>query len=1335
VTAVSREIQLRIATAGAAAVDGNVELTLGLSDLTEAPVVYGPTVRPIEGASEMRPYPVHVLDAEGALSAAFVDGGRWVMIGRLADLQYRDDGGSWVTYGTGRIAQVDEDGPGAFRIEIADESWKARRGGVFEVADTTLFWPARPTGGWRGWNPTGAAFNDLLIGRPIDGTVGGGAACLRLTALRLAQGKEITPAFVRFAENDLIDQPVASTNAAEAGNFKTLRVWYGGIDYPVISFSRSLPGIVGSPTNFSVDPLQALKEPEVRLFDPDSLPPEPPLPWVPPEYPVLDPEEYPPYSPAREVTIYVWIVADFDDLPLGGRAFISSRGAPPSPENPLHIGMATQSAYDVSHVNTWGTDEGGIHPATLTRRVWDALDLAYDDSSLTALEADTSLPRLWLRVTETPENVEEWMQAHVWGPLLLSPGRDLAGRRTLIDLRIDPDIDVEELPVITAANARAGSWSLVGSGAINSIEFRYLHTDRPPADNSGAGSAADVRADGFIVEERSAKRIQGDTIEAIGERVHIVSLLGALEPTAHAIRRSYRYLDAGVVFEEITPVLAQEILDLFQDGPVMGRIEVGRSVAEGLIEGDVVVLDHESLAIPNPATGARSGLRLVRVLTMDRHPAFGAIEYLDMGPKAVPLAAPTVSVVQDGEEIVVTVGSVPGGADAVIEAAYTDGGAPVGWPRRERITGGGVVRFGDAPGAGSAYVRARSVQLGRINSPWATDNVALAGQPRLQSFRVLVDAGGRVILSGIPNSFAQGVRFRWMTHLPSEGVQGEGDYFDGPRDFSAASVAAGGLILTVPGTKPDTTVPVIVESGHVITIEAEPWTVFSGGEVSGTAGPVVALTRGRKLFDRPLAPTIEFVVENTYLGAGDTEGIGREKDGPVDEFGRKKPLLPQDWLGGLTVLPSYTGSVQEFDAQGRSSSGGELDIGSTPLDGFDLDRIGFERPGKMSIDLGFVIRDPSGAGGTLYVWTNPASPRHADPTASPDAVIAVASTPAEIPSSTEPDALERVRIPSTGFGQKRMYARFDSVAGATSGITPPLDEGFRALASSSGAINDGDRRGTGADQGGFDTRYAERMAIIEEMHRDFVAGFVGERYLTPKQIKDAEGLFTLMDGEGGTIQNLVIEDTVTDEGLRQVSLFLAKPSSADPDDLDSVDDGAVYRRVLSVDSEGKVTAESIAAAAVEAIHLNVGTIDEITDDLGVIVNAQLVGSSVILDLNAESSDPILESANLAVYADGSAFFAGALFLDNAFGADIQFDDGVDFIGLIDGSNLAAPNAAKVLGVRAEEWLTLTGAFVNLGGDVYFGADPYASSNADGPISFGANDSGGSGFRLLRIPNT
>ena len=716
-TAVDREFRVRVATAGSDTVDGSVAFTLGGDDLAAVPVASGQVAHLLSGRTESRPFTVPVLDRQGILTGNLTADGRWSCIGRLVDVQSRTlPSGSWETYATGRLSAVSErGGPGRYEVEISDESWRARRSQIFEEADTTQLWPHGVTHPWRGFPAAHPASGTRL--RSVGNihrirVVAGG------TFPQAWRGRDPLPSLLRWLDSDAVELDGRQFGGgASGGNFRKARLRYGGTDYEIVSFG---------PGESLGDLLETLRDPERRFRS----------------------------SEREEVVVHVWVYSP-GTPPASAQAAIVADGAEPSEATPLHVGLG-----DTTH--PWGgTGDGWIHPATLTRRYWESTGQSYDSTGLSALEADSTFPLLAFRVTATPSDPDQWFSQHVWGPCQLIALRDSQGRRKLVDMRLPtsapfaggaPPIDIDALPVLDDSNSRGHTWQLVGRDGVNSIRWSYLHCVQ-----HGLGDLDESLAglDGISAEERDAAPIEGDTIVQLGRRETRYSLIGVREPTA-GLGRGFGLGVTAPLFEAVTSVTSRDILDRYQDGAVRGSLEVGRSVAEGIQEGDLVILDQDSLKGANPASGDRSGQRLVQVIGKTAHPAYAEIEYSDLGPRAQPLPAPTLSAAPHGSDptlINVTLSEMASGVTATVQVAYSPTSTvPDGWATGRSGLPNGTHTFGESPGSGFAHVRAKAVAPGRLRSIWVTALVDLGARPALASPDLQVDPDGTVRVSATPNS-------------------------------------------------------------------------------------------------------------------------------------------------------------------------------------------------------------------------------------------------------------------------------------------------------------------------------------------------------------------------------------------------------------------------------------------------------------------------------------------------------------------------------------------------------------------------------------------------------
>lgn len=641
-----RRYRVRLATLGAVEVsDSTVEFALEVEDtadhpLASVPVVAGSFVHPLDGATELRPLSVDCLDKDGALIAAFTEGERWRALGRLLDIQYQDieddpDTDPWVTYGTGRCSGLDEgDGPGKFNVEISDESWVARRGEVFTTADTTAIWPSGVRGIWRGMgSPAGDGVSLEPLFNPafsflVDTQVEGGETFyrLRLEAGVFAsryEGREIHEGIVQWFKDDLLEpQLVEIPNAPPGGNWKHTRLSHptasDRIDWDIISFGGLTPGPF-SPGSGIFDTLEDPTIEDEGTVDET---------WI----------------------IHVWVRAP-DGLsvePAGSDAWFYAPTAPPSSDLPLHLGVSHYGIFNwLSEDNPWTQPyelNGFIHVADLTRRLWDALGVRYDATQLYELEQDTSFPALAPRIFAIPDDPERLFQMFAWGPLMLVALKDVFGRRILKDLRPpSEDADLTALPTLDATNSKHHRWRIVGREMMNSILWKYLRIYIPGSPSYAPNTAVKVRdfdeqpdtLDWLITRERALDPYESDNIDAAGRRQKTFQADWLFADPASPTFQVQALNNSGIGQPFIGDVVDQHsafLLQLYQDGPFLGRCDFAGSLAETMSEGDYAIVDCSQVKIPNAATEARTGFVLVLILSLTRFPERADAEYLVYRP-------------------------------------------------------------------------------------------------------------------------------------------------------------------------------------------------------------------------------------------------------------------------------------------------------------------------------------------------------------------------------------------------------------------------------------------------------------------------------------------------------------------------------------------------------------------------------------------------------------------------------------------------------------------------------------------------------------------------------
>ena len=609
------EYRVRIATRGATEVEGNVEFVLSdradgeEKPLMEIPTITGTAARLLAGGTEIRPFTVEGVDRGGELIVAFADEGRWVGIGRLMDVQARKFGDTdWRTYGTGRCTALDElDGPGKFRVGVSDESWVARTGRAFGGVNTTQIWPAGPVYPWRGLPNVG--WGGIFQGSGSIIAQQGELYRIRLeqritgyqSFVPIMDRGSVTDALLRYVRSQQVEDFGFATTGRDGGNFRHLRLYYGDV-------SIGLPDPAAPWQGWEIVSFGGLNE--ETMFE--SL------------------EEWVNHGNSNAVadvvlTFWIWWPGIPFQLPAeSGIGFMWAPTAPPSPALPLLVGVDAPT-------HPWGTDGGFIHPVDMYRRMWTRLGLRYNADNLDALEAledGMAFPAVSASVEDGSVDPERWMEDHVGQPTGLLALKDAEGRRKLVDARFHrEDLDFESLPVLTASNAKEHRWRLVGNEMRNRWSVAYHHY-RNPFDGESP-----ERLDFFVAEDRSSENYDADNVAWVNPRPHEINARQFLAPTENIGLHTYMLSQGrGSSWIQEEPRAALGALEIFQDGPVYYTGEIGRTLADTLEEGSYALVDESELKGANPATAARSGLVLVLIISLSRHPAHADYEAIRIRP-------------------------------------------------------------------------------------------------------------------------------------------------------------------------------------------------------------------------------------------------------------------------------------------------------------------------------------------------------------------------------------------------------------------------------------------------------------------------------------------------------------------------------------------------------------------------------------------------------------------------------------------------------------------------------------------------------------------------------
>jgi hypothetical protein len=200
-----------------------------------------------------------------------------------------------------------------------------------------------------------------------------------------------------------------------------------------------------------------------------------------------------------------------------------------------------------------------------------------------------------------------------------------------------------------------------------------------------------------------------------------------------------------------------------------------------------------------------------------------------MGPNSSPLAAPTVSIAQDGTNpdlVNVTISALPAGASATVECTAA-ASPPTTFDQIKAGVGNETVSFLLGAASGTAYCRAYSTAPNRIRSAYATDSVVLSTRARIVTADVVMTAGEATVTWTVAAGTA-GMRTRYDIH-----ARGEDPTFANQTDYDATD---GGFTINGLGPR------------QVVSVELTPYTGWTGSAVSGTAGAV--------LVDQAISPRV-----------------------------------------------------------------------------------------------------------------------------------------------------------------------------------------------------------------------------------------------------------------------------------------------------------------------------------------------------------------------------------------------------------------------------------------------------------------------------------------------
>lgn len=622
------------------------------SEIGDAPdEVPSPMVEPLSAKTITQRTSIKVIDASEVVSAELGDAdGRMNVLGRIGFWQEStNDGDTWTTLLTGRIADLQSPEPTHYIFGLDDERWAERHNTIFTSANTANLYPP----GLKSRYGLIPAVRDATFSvRQISGDD---------VQLRIVHPPDSQPELSQ-ALLDLLESDVATTaeRGGGPGHFTSLRANLDGTDYEVVTFGQTLTG--------ADRPVKTL-------------------------------------GPAGIATLWVYIPGHALNVDNELTGYLHMPGAEATEANPLHIG-----------------GESGVDPFQLVKDIYDLTyggDVAvrYDTSLFTAWDPDTNpaglidrpdTPRLRIRITKA-HNMAEWLERHIYSPLGYVPFVDSQGRVAPRRVRMPENLDPNTLFVFDASTTKAPypTWDHNSEGAVTALLFDYVF-ERALSKHE-LEEDDDWPADRIRVIERGPHPETHDNIEKLG-------------------RREHRYdVSAYPTWFTLAQATKRDIFDRVGDGPIDGTI-YGTTAAEAVQSGDFVIIDADSLKTPNQGVNARSGRRIVQILQKRRLPIGFAFAFQDMGPDAVILTAPTVSLAQNGTDPEHTVdATISGLTSGLGYKLYIDRGDGSGFQPEDIGTQNETRQVIRCPSGTEIKARVQATARGRIRSDFsAEDSVTTA---------------------------------------------------------------------------------------------------------------------------------------------------------------------------------------------------------------------------------------------------------------------------------------------------------------------------------------------------------------------------------------------------------------------------------------------------------------------------------------------------------------------------------------------------------------------------------------------------------------------------------
>lgn len=522
----------------------------------------------------------------------------------------------------------------------------------------------------------------------------------------------------------------------------------------------------------------------------------------------------------------------------------------------------------------------------------------YNANRMAVLEDNTPMARM--KLTEPVADGRTWTEEHIFKVLGMAPALDERGR--VYPISYARPATGADLPVLDDSNlATSVKWEAGWEGVISQIEFVYIRessipvvtTEELKVKKTGLFGIDWLSKDGTIVVENTTYTIVED--EETQVFVYAPAAPGrklSFKPaTVRALGSVAGHpMSADSIDEtgaQIAAARASEAFSRFSN--VMPRLSGARvpasDPAADMVVGDWCVVKPSWL--PDPVTLKRGMKRIMQVTAKKPRDKTGFVEFrLVDGGEAQDEALATNLTVDpdpffDGSGIpTVTVVSIPVGYTGRIDWAVSFAGEPAtdspDWKAMalNLATTGEIKAQFPPPTSAPVFVRWRIEKAGQQPGPWS-DAFELDGAnetPILRTSKVAIDLDtGDVVVSWSAGNLTAGVKV-WYAYT-ADGVTP-----DLTVDYVSVDASDGTVTLPTPITIGDVAVNV--------TVILEPWSVFSGGAVSGTEGSTH--TRSTRYPGKTEIPASESGVDAAIAALTfenvNTGGVGVYKERVSDTF-------------------------------------------------------------------------------------------------------------------------------------------------------------------------------------------------------------------------------------------------------------------------------------------------------------------------------------------------------------------------------------------------------------------------------------------------------------------